>query len=116
MKIDIVVNFFLLSTILQYILQNTLRQIAFVIHQIHGHNVGSVKLLPTSELFSEEEEEEEENSLLLDANVTWGNILASCCGFKAWSRQGLGTCLVEVQGGGWLPVEGTSQDEVVDEP
>ena len=64
----------------------------------------------------EEEEEEEENSLLLDANVTWGNILASCCGFKTWSRQGLGTCLVEVQGGGWLPVEGTSQDEVVDEP
>ena len=62
------------------------------------------------------EEEEEENSLLLDANVTWGNILASCCGFKTWSRQGLGTCLVEVQGGGWLPVEGTSQDEVVDEP
>ena len=59
---------------------------------------------------------EEENSILLDANVTWGNILASCCGFKTWSRQGLGTCLVEVQGGGWLPVEGTSQDEVVDEP
>ena len=67
-------------------------------------------------LHRRKEEEEEENSLLLDANVTWGNILASCCGFKTWSRQGLGTCLVEVQGGGWLPVEGTSQDEVVDEP
>jgi len=62
-----------------------------------------------------EEEEEEENNLLLDANITWGNILASCCGLKRGQRS-QGTCVVEVQGEGWLLVKGTSQDEVVDEP
>ncbi len=31
-------------------------------------------------------------------------------------KRSLGTCVVEVQGGDWLPVKGTSQGEVVDEP
>ena len=31
-------------------------------------------------------------------------------------ERSLGTCVVEVQGGDWLPVKGTSQGEVVDEP
>ncbi len=34
-----------------------------------------------------EERKKKKNSLLLDANVTWENILASCCGLKAWSRE-----------------------------
>ena len=61
------------------------------------------------------EERKKKNSLLLDANLTWGNILGSCCGLKRGQEKsgdmrgpGPGMTLASGQGG--------SQDGVVDEP
>ncbi len=45
-----------------------------------------------------------------------GKHLSAVLWVKSVVKRSLVTCVVEVKVGGWLPVKGTSQDEVVDEP
>ena len=65
-------------------------------------------------VLKKKEEEEKQNFIRRQRNVRKHLSVMLCV--ETVVKRSLGTCVVEVQGGDWLPVKGASQGEVVDEP